>query len=69
MEEYICQEGDTVDLICFARFQAHGMESAILKANPGLAALGPILPLGLVVKIPVPLVKDRRAATNIWSGQ
>lgn len=67
-EEYRCQEGDTVDLIAFQRFQTHGMEMAILEANPGLASMGPVLPLGLVIKIPVPEVKDRaRGVTNIWN--
>lgn len=65
-EDYVCQEGDTVDLICFARFQSHGMEAAILDANPGLAARGPVLPLGLVIKIPVPLKADRKRGIDLW---
>ena len=66
-EDYRCQEGDTVDLIAFNRFGVHGMEVAILEANPGLAAKGPVLPLGLVIRIPVPEVKDRKTLTTIWS--
>lgn len=65
-EEYTCQEGDTVDLIAFNRFGEHGMEDEILDANPGLAARGPVLPIGLKVIIPVPLVKDRELSTRLW---
>jgi phage tail protein X len=66
-EEVITQEGDTVDLIAFRRFGRHGMEAAIWDANPGLAALGPILPAGITVKVPVPEVKDRKASDRLWS--
>ena len=67
-ENYTCQEGDSVDLIAFNRFGAHGMEPAIFDANPGLATRGPVLPLGLVIKIPVPQVKDRAAGQNLWGS-
>ena len=65
-EIYRCEQGDSVDLIAFKRFGTHGMESAILDANPGLAARGPVLPLGLEVKIPVPLMETRKAGHNLW---
>jgi len=66
-EDYVTQEGDTVDLIAYTRFGAHGMEPAIFDANPGLAALGPVLPAGIVVRVPVPVVKDRVAGLRAWS--
>jgi phage tail protein X len=66
VERYAAIEGDTVDLIAFNRFGAHGMESTILEANPGLAASGPVLPVGTVVIIPVPEVKDRTVAPRLW---
>lgn len=65
-ETYITQEGDTVDLIAFNRFGRHGMEAQIWDANPGLAALGPILPTGMSVIIPVPEVKDRAMSDRLW---
>lgn len=68
IEEHITQEGDTVDLIAFNRFGVHGMEAAILDANPGLADRGPALPIGLVVRIPVPLKADRREVVDIWKA-
>lgn len=54
VETYVTQEGDSVDLIAYRRFGKHGMEAAILDANPGLAAHGPILPIGIKISIPIP---------------
>lgn len=65
-EDVISQEGDTVDLIAYYRFGVHGMEEAILEATPGLAALGPVLPVGTIVRIPIPLVADRKQSTRLW---
>lgn len=65
-EEYITQEGDSVDLIAFNRFGVHGMEPAILEANPGLADRGPVLPIGTTVRIPVPLTADRQLSHRLW---
>lgn len=67
-ENYITQEGDTVDLIAFNRFGgSSGPTEAILDANAGLAARGPILPAGLTIRIPVPVAKDRVQSTRLWS--
>lgn len=50
---YLSIQGDTVDLICR---RAYGDESelveAVLEANPGLAAIGPVLPIGTFVRLP-----------------
>lgn len=66
VETIIAREGDTVDLIAFRRFGRHGMEAAILEANSGLAALGPILPMGTAVIIPTPEVKARQNVQQLW---
>ena len=49
------QQGDTVDQLC----QRHlgttaGVTEATYTLNPGMAALGPTLPLGLQVTLPDP---------------
>jgi phage tail protein X len=46
-------QGDTLDLLCFRHLgrTAGAVESA-LEANPGLAALGPVLPMGTSVDLP-----------------
>ena len=67
-EDYITTQGDTVDLIAFNRFGgSSGPTESILDVNPGLAALGPILPEGLTIRIPVPVKKDRAQSTRLWS--
>ncbi len=49
----VANQGEVLDVICT---RAYGGESgyveAVLNANPGLAALGPFLPMGTVVVLP-----------------
>lgn len=45
-------QGETVDLVAWRVHGDTDMVEAILDANPGLAALGPILPMGTPVMIP-----------------
>lgn len=66
-EPYTTVDGDMVDAIAFKRFGASsGTAEAIYAANPGLAERGPILPAGVVINIPVPLVKPRVVADRLW---
>lgn len=57
--EVVTVEGDdiTVSLIVWRRFKRPMplLVEAILDANPGLADLGPVLPLGTVFEMPVPV--------------
>ena len=67
-EDYRCEQGDTVDLIAFKRFgTSSGTTESILDANPGLAAAGPVLAMGLVIRIPIPVKADRVEGINLWS--
>jgi phage tail protein X len=63
---YVTQEGDMVDLIAFERFVKHGSEAALFEANPGLADYGPILPGGLIVKIPVIETPQTIPSKKLW---
>lgn len=47
-------QGDTLDQICLRHLgtTGNGTVEHILSINPGLAALGPILPLGTPITIP-----------------
>jgi len=68
LEEYRTEEGDMVDLIAYRRFgSSTGNTEAILDANPGLATYGPILPPGLIIKIPVPGEKPYEDIERLWS--
>ena len=47
------QQGDTVDLICHRHYgRTAGVTEAVYAANPGLADIGPVLPIGTPVTLP-----------------
>ena len=53
MRIVVSREGDMVDLIAWRAYRHRNRTAEILlDANPGLAAYGPILPAGLVIKLP-----------------
>lgn len=45
-------DGDMVDAICKAHYGTEDMVEAVHEANPRLAAIGPVLPKGLVLTLP-----------------
>ena len=46
-------QGETVDALCWRHYgRTADVVEAVLEANPGLAARGPILPQGLAVLMP-----------------
>ena len=50
---YTSKDGDTVDLIAFNFYGRHvGTTELVLDGNPGLAAVGPVLSAGVVIKLP-----------------
>ena len=67
--ERITVEGDalTVSLIVWRRFKRPmpGMVDTILDANPGLADLGPILPLGTVFQMSIPVPQENQVLEPI----
>lgn len=51
---YTTRQGETVDLACQAFYgRTADVTEAVLGANPGLAELGPVLPLGTKIIMPV----------------
>ncbi|WPZ28987.1 tail protein X [Sulfitobacter sp. OXR-159] len=65
---YQSKEGDTVDLIVWKHYgrQSDGLVEAVLAANRGLAALGPILPLGTKVVLPPAEEPRAQEAVRLW---
>lgn len=70
-------EDATLDLVCFDHaFRALGDRrlagrlaayvEATLAANPGLAGLGPVLPLGLVIRLPEFTIDTTVPARRLW---
>lgn len=48
-------QGDTLDSLCWRHLGTSAAVEAALELNPGLAALGPVLPNGHPVTLPDPL--------------
>lgn len=60
-------QGDTVDLICHRHYgRTAGVTEAVLEANPRLADLGPILPLGTEVLLPDVAPAPKRNTVKLW---
>ncbi|TCW81003.1 phage tail protein [Burkholderia sp. SRS-46] len=46
-------QGDTLDALCWRHYgSTAGTVEAVLEANPGLAELGVVLPMGTIVDMP-----------------
>lgn len=66
----IASQGDTVDLICQRHYgQTANVTEQVYAANPGLADLGPILPMGTPITLPdfstQPAASDS-GLVNLW---
>ncbi len=48
----LAQQGDTVDSLCWRHLGSTNAVEQVLEANPGLAAKGPIIPIGTPVVLP-----------------
>ncbi|MCW4114730.1 tail protein X [Aurantimonas sp. MSK8Z-1] len=52
-EPYRTRQGEMLDAICRARYgDESGYVERVLEANPGLADLGPVLPIGTLLTLP-----------------
>jgi phage tail protein X len=50
---YTTKQGETVDLACLAHYgRTAKVVETVIEANPGLAALGPVLPIGTKIIMP-----------------
>lgn len=69
MTPYVTKQGEMLDLICFRFYGRSGqVTEAVLAANPGLAALGPILPFGTRILLPDPPAEKTvaRPLVSLW---
>ncbi|ATA57207.1 phage tail protein [Variovorax boronicumulans] len=64
----IAQQHDTVDLLCLRHLGATAaVTEAVYRLNPGLADIGPILPLGREVILPdLPANTARVETVQLW---
>ena len=68
MNTYRSKAGDTIDVICMAHYgKTHRYVEAVLIANPGLASQGPILPAGIIIKLPDLIgLKENKPMIRLW---
>ncbi|WP_303846732.1 tail protein X [Aeromonas sobria] len=57
------QQGDPLDLILFRHY---GYTEQVLDLNPGLAALGPILPTGTFINMPAAPTQAEQPLIQLW---
>ncbi len=65
MEATRSMDGETVDLIALRVYGDTSMSSAVLEANPGLSALGPVLPRGTKIALPEKQTPTK-TGVNLW---
>ncbi len=66
--KYRTRDGDVLDAICAKHYNdtPHRVED-VIAANPGLAALGPVLPSGVIIKLPeIEDTAQERPTIRLW---
>jgi phage tail protein X len=68
-EVYVTRQGETVDLVCLAHYgRTSRVVEKVIEANPGLAALGVVLPLGTKIIMPLmPAKQSAKPLVSLWS--
>ena len=66
MNTYRTIDGDMIDAICKAHYGREDMTVAVYAANPGLAAMGPVLAKGIVLILPDAAAVTVRKPIRLW---
>lgn len=68
MTTYTTSEGDTADLIAWNYYGSTSGKQVerLLEANAGLADYGPLLPAGLVIKLPEAQKNNDVRGVRLW---
>ncbi|MDJ0824256.1 MAG: tail protein X [Rhodobacter sp.] len=67
MSVYVTKDGDVLDAICLAELGSTEHVAAVLDANPGLAAAGPVLPKGVEIDLPIVAAPAPQAPIRLWT--
>ena len=59
-------DGDDLDAICLAELGSEAHVPAVLAANPGLAALGPVYAAGVLITLPVLPAPVTAGQLRLW---
>lgn len=61
------QQYDTLDALCWRYYgRTQGVTERVLRANPGLAEYGPVLPHGLCVELPDITPAPTAQTVQLW---
>ncbi|EJL7016348.1 tail protein X [Vibrio cholerae] len=63
---YRTREGDVLDRICWRHYGRENAVVEVMKANPGLADYGAVLPSGLQITLPDIAPESRPEANALW---
>ncbi len=67
MEAVYSLQGDTLDAICQRHYGfTSGITEDVLTANPGLADLGPVLPVGQKILLPRYQPQQTKSTIKLW---
>lgn len=67
MTSVIANQGDTLDAICFRKYgRTAGVVEQALLDNPGLADLGPVLPMGTQVELRDDPPAKKKTLVQLW---
>ncbi|BBD08441.1 tail protein X [Desulfovibrio ferrophilus] len=67
MLRYRSKDGDMIDDICHRHYgRTDGTVEAVLKANQGLADLGPVLEAGVIINLPDLPDPEPEKGTSLW---
>lgn len=68
MTAYRSNAGDILDVICLNHYgSTHRYVEGVLMSNPGLASQGPILPAGIMIKLPdLTGLKENKRMIRLW---
>ncbi|MGL4753745.1 MAG: tail protein X [Aeromonadaceae bacterium] len=65
MTTYTSLPGEMLDEITYRHYGTHTPMKMVLEANPGLAALGNVLPTGTVITLP-PKPVEQKQTIKLW---
>lgn len=60
------QQGDSIDSLCWRHLGSSSAVETVLESNRGLAALGPILPIGTPVDLPDQVAARENKIIQLW---
>lgn len=65
--QVMANQGDTVDQLCWRHLGTSSVVEEVLELNPGLAALGNVLPMGTLVTLPDAVASPTNATlVQLW---